>query len=111
MAFAVSRRRLVVLAIATLVVLAGLVVGSFPLRAIIDQRRETAESSQELAALDEEVGQLEARIARLNDPEEIKRLARERYNYVPPGWESYRTITPPAADVTLPEGWPFVLGR
>lgn len=97
--------------VAVAVALAGALVASFPTRAILEQRRETAAAEQQLATLDEEAGQLEARVARLNDPDEIKRLARDRYGYVPPGWESYRTITPPAADIPLPEGWPFVLNR
>ncbi|MBM3684090.1 MAG: septum formation initiator family protein [Actinobacteria bacterium] len=100
-----------------LVTTMGLVAGSgvvafvvsFPVRDILDQRAETRASLDRQAALDEQIDRTRQRIDRLEDPEEIRRLARERYGWVPPGVESYRVITPSAAAVPLPYGWPLLV--
>ena len=94
----------------SLCVLAALaVVGSFPARQILAQRSATAAASERSAELDLEIARLEARVARLQEPEEVKRLAREHLDLAEPGQESYRVLFPPAGGVPLPHGWPFLI--
>jgi cell division protein FtsB len=104
-----SRRRVALLVAVTLVVLSAALLGSFPARAIVAQRADTARAESQLDDINAEIARLESRAQRLNDPEEVQRLAREQYGYVPPGTESYRVITPSAGDVPVPNGWPFLL--
>ncbi len=105
----VRHRRLVgVLGVVVGVGVAAFVV-SFPVRDILDQRAETQASLDRQASLDDQIERTQERIDRLEDPDEIRRLARERYGWVPPGVESYRVITPSAAAVPLPYGWPLLV--
>ena len=43
----------------------------------------------------------------LKTDEEVERLAREQYNLVRPGEESYAILPPPPPKVELPQWWPF----
>ena len=105
-----SRRRILLLALVTVVVLTSALVSSFPARSIMTQRRETAARQAKLERVTTEIGRLEARLEQLNDPDQIAQLSREKYGYVPPGWESYHLVTPEIADVRLPDGWPLLIG-
>ena len=115
---------LVVALIAVVVVLAGI----FPFRQIIAGNREVGTAEQKLEALREENAVLEARIAALQTPQEVERLAREQFGLVMPGEIGYVVVTPPwesdlgnppAADPAAgPEGrswwqhlWDFLTGR
>ena len=84
-------------------------VSSFPARAILAQRRETAARQAQLERVETEIRRLDAHLTELRDPDEIAQLSREKYGYVPPGWESYHLVTPEISDVRLPDGWPFLL--
>jgi cell division protein FtsB len=106
-----SRRRVLAASLVTLVILGAALVGSFPARQILTQRRETAAAEQELARIEDELARLRSRRELLANPTEIARLARDEYGYVPPGWESYHLVTPQLGDVSLPQGWPFLLNR
>jgi len=106
----ISRRRLLLVASLTVVLLGGALLSSFPARAILQQRRETAARRAQLERVETEIVRLDARLTLLQDPDEIARLSREKYGYVPPGWESYHLVTPEIDDVRLPDGWPFLLG-
>lgn len=105
-----SRRRVMLLSIVTVVILAGALVTSFPARSIMAQRRETAAKEARLERVETEVDRLGVQIEELRDPNVIAQLSREKYGYVPPGWESYHLVTPEIADVRLPEGWPILIG-
>jgi cell division protein FtsB len=105
-----SRRRLLLLAALTVVIVGSALVSSFPARAILQQQRDTAARQAEFERVQTEVRRLDAHLARLRDPDVIAQLSREKYGYVPPGWESYHLVTPEIGDVRLPDGWPFLLG-
>lgn len=105
-----SRRRVMLLAVVTVVMLAGALVTSFPARSILEQRRETATREAQLERVETEIDRLGAHLEELSDPDVIAQLSREKYGYVPPGWESYHLVTPEIADVRLPDGWPFLIG-
>ncbi len=103
------RRRVVAIVSVTLVISGSVLVSSLPARAIVRQREVRVEAEARLVRLEAELGRMELQLRRLSDPDEIAVLSREKYGYVPPGWESYQLVTPEIGDVRLPEGWPFVL--
>ena len=110
MAPRLSRRRVFLLAMVTVVLLGAALVSSFPARAILAQRRETAARHVQLDRVDTEIDRLVAHLDELRNPDQIAQLSREKYGYVPPGWESYHLVTPEIGDVRLPDGWPFLIG-
>ena len=88
-------RALPVLAVLSLtaIVVAGLAV--VPIQAYLTQRREMAQAEHELRRLETEVAELDAELSRLRTDEAVERIAREHYDLVFPGEESYRIL--PAA--------------
>ena len=84
-----------------------LAVTVFPTSTFLEQRSDTAEAEQRLAVLRAQNEAYEDRIARLETPEEIERLAREQYNLVFPGEEAYAVLPAPLPELTLPKVWPF----
>ena len=90
-------------------VVVALGVASFPARQILSQQGATAAAAQQVVALDTEIARLDKRVASLEDPEEIKRIAKDRFDLVAPGQESYRVVFPPIGVVPTPRGWPFLL--
>ena len=99
--------RLLGIAAGVLVALAVLALGVFPTRIFLDQRAATAEASERLEVLRAQNAAYEERIAALQDPEEIERLAREQFNLVKPGEEAYAVLPAPLPPLELPEVWPF----
>ena len=87
-----------VLAVVLLSALALTVSGVFPFRQLVEQRRAVEESRQQLAALEQENGELEGDIAALYTDEEIERVARDQYGLVRPGETGYVVISPPESD-------------
>lgn len=104
-----SRRRVLAAILVTSVILAVALLGSFPARQILGQRSDTAVAQRSLDRVEGELARLQVRRNQLANPAEMTRLAREDYGYVPPGWESYHLVTPQLGDVSLPQGWPFLL--
>ena len=84
-----------------------LAVTVFPTSTFLEQRSDTAEAEQRLAVLRAQNEAYEDRIARLETPEEIERLAREQYNLVFPGEEAYAVLPAPLPELDLPALWPF----
>lgn len=84
----------VVLALAV-VVLAGLAV--LPARTWWTQRQSLNQSQAELAQVEQEVADLKARHELLQTDAEVERMARQDYDLVYPGEESYRLVPPDAA--------------
>ena len=89
--YGLSSLLLTVALIAVVVVLAGI----FPFRQIIASNRAVDTAEEKLAAIREETAVLEARIAALQTPEEVERLAREQFGLVHPGEIGYVVVTPP----------------
>lgn len=87
----------VVLALAV-VVLAGLAV--LPARTWWTQRQSLNQSRAELAQVEQEVADLKARQELLLTDAEVERIARQDYDLVYPGEESYRLV--PAEAVPAP---------
>lgn len=93
------------------VVAVGVVaLGALPYRAWVAQREQLRETEARLAAIQGQNTALEGRIAALQTPAEVERLARERYGLARPGEQSF-VILPSATD-PLPAGWPYsVIGE
>ena len=76
------------------------VVGLFPTRTYLAQRASISGTQHQLDVLRAQNRALEKRAAKLKTDAEIERLAREQYNLVRPGEESYAILPPPAAPAT-----------
>jgi hypothetical protein len=79
----------------------------FPTSTYLDQRANTSEAEERLAVLRAQNEAYEERIEKLEDQEEVERLAREQYNLVFPGEEAYAVLPAPLPELTLPSVWPF----
>ena len=88
-------------------VVGALSLSIFPTRTLLGQERSIDESQAELDALDAQVAELQGRLEALDSPDEIERLARERYSMVRPGEEAYGILPVPVAPLEIPPGWPF----
>ena len=74
-----------------LVMLVG-VLSIVPIRQFFDQRRQVAELERRSSELREANAGLEQEVARLSDPKELERLARECLGMVRPGETAYVTV-------------------
>jgi cell division protein FtsB len=77
-----------------------------PTRAWLNQRSQYRATVTKLEAVQEANAVLEAKIAALQTPEEIERLARDRYNLVKAG-DQVLAVLPDPAPQPLPAVWPF----
>lgn len=89
------RHSLPVLAVFTLTAMVVVGLAIAPARTYLSQRRETAEAEAELRTLQAEVAELDAELQVLRTDAAVERIAREHYDLVYPGEESYRIL--PAA--------------
>jgi cell division protein FtsB len=76
----------------TVVVLILLTLSVAPLRTLLDQRSELAELQERSTQLTYDNAKLEQRIAQLNDPVYLERLARECLGMVKPGETAFVLI-------------------
>lgn len=74
----------------TLAVLAGLAV--LPARTWMSQRDDMAAARADLARIEAEVEDLNAQLLRLQTDDQIERMARQHFDLVYPGEESYRIV-------------------
>jgi cell division protein FtsB len=88
-----SLRRAIVPAL-VLLTLAVLLVGVFPTRTYLAQRRAAAEAQEKLDVLETENELLASRVEQRDTDAEIERLAREQYGLVRPGEEAYAIRRP-----------------
>jgi cell division protein FtsB len=102
-----GRRRLAgMLALAALVAVVVTAAGIFPFRQIIADRRSVALAQEQLLALREENGRLEAEVAALQSDVEVERLAREQFGLVRPGELGYVVVSPEGEETAGPEPEP-----
>jgi len=100
----VRRRRAAIVAtfLAVMVVLVAI-----PGRGYLHQRGDVASAEADLHRLEQENERLQGRKDRLDQPEEIQRIARRDYGLVDEGEESYTILPPTTAGLVLPDAWPF----
>ncbi len=84
----------VALLVVAVVIVAGLAL--LPVRTWLDQRASISEVDAELTRTEGEIAELEARLALIETDAEVERLARENFDLVFPGEESYRILPAPA---------------
>jgi cell division protein FtsB len=101
------RSRLVLPLLTSLVAVGVLLVGIFPTRAILDQRRELGRAEQALRFVEQRNDDLADRVRALGTDAEIERIAREQYNLGRPGEEVYAILPAPPAPPPVPDAWPF----
>ena len=101
------RSRFVLPLVGSFLAVGALVVGVFPTRAILDQRRALDRAEERLAEVDARNDELEARVEALGTDEEIERLAREQHDLVYPGQEAYAILPAPPDPPSVPDAWPF----
>ncbi len=99
------------LGLIALLALAVVVAGILPFRQVLAQRNAVDTAEEQLTAIEEENRLLEARIAALQTPEEVERLAREQFGLVRPGETGYVVITPPEEAAAEPEPEPVPEGK
>jgi cell division protein FtsB len=100
-------RRALLIGLAVLVPVVAL--SAMPVRGYLAQRSDMADDRARLDEVQRENAELEARLAALDDPELIERIARRDYGLVREGEESYAILPPPSAGLIMPNGWPFGL--
>src|SRR3954449_12675148 len=86
-------------AVLGLVLCALVVSAALPLREFLSQRADIRHLQQSQAAARARVASLEEQKARLEDPDYVAALARDRLHFVRPGEIAYVVIAPSAAPV------------
>jgi cell division protein FtsB len=89
-------------AIASLALIAILFLFVFPTRSYLAQRRQIAGARHDLNVLRQQNARLEAEAQRLNTGTEIDKIAREQYNMVKQGEQSFAIIAAPTTTTTTP---------
>jgi cell division protein FtsB len=89
-------------AIGAVAVIVVLFVFVFPTRTYLAQRHDMSLAAQRLQVLDAQNKQLAAEAAKLQNNDEIERLARARYHLVRPGEQAYIVLPPPTPTTTTP---------
>jgi cell division protein FtsB len=87
---------LVAVVLASIVVLIALAI--LPVRSWTTQKQATQQTLEELARVQGEVAELQAKLDLLQTDDEVERMARENFDLVFPGEESYRILPAPEAD-------------
>jgi cell division protein FtsB len=87
-------------AVLGLVLCALVVSAALPLREFLSQRADIRHLQQSQAAARARVAALEEQKARLEDPDYVAALARDRLHFVRPGEVAYVVIAPSAAPAT-----------
>ncbi|WP_460741178.1 FtsB family cell division protein [Mariniluteicoccus endophyticus] len=86
----VTRRAMILLAVVAFLVISY--AGS--LRIYLDTERQNAENTQKIQQSQAHIDELNAQLARWDDPDFVKAQARERLGWVMPGEVGYRVIGP-----------------
>jgi cell division protein FtsB len=92
-----------VLAVLTIGVL---MLGAFPTRTLLDQRRTAASAEAQLEELDAANAAAQQQADALRTDEKVEELARD-YGLAMPGDELYHEPPPAQDPVRVPEAWPF----
>lgn len=90
----------------SLLIVAG--IGLLPAKTWLNQRDTTVETQQNLDRVNAQVAELENQLRLLETDDEIERTARENFDLVYPGEESYRILPAPKAEPVTPAEQPAV---
>ncbi len=86
----------------------ALVVWVFPTRTWLSQRDATNATEQKLSVLDQQIAGIEQQITALQTPEEIERVARERYDLIRPGEQAFVVLPPSVPELPSHFGYNVV---
>ena len=99
------RKTTIALVVATLAAVGYIMF--VPARNYVAQQAATDDVEAQLAQLDAQVAELEQRRVDLQDPAQVERVARERFNLGYPGEEVFAVLPAPPPPLPIPTGWPF----
>jgi cell division protein FtsB len=100
-------RRLLVPVVLAVVTIGVLVLGAFPTRTLLDQRRSAASADARLEELEAANAEARAEVEALRTDAVIERIARQEYGLARPGEELYHVLPPAEDPVRVPDAWPF----
>jgi cell division protein FtsB len=101
-----SRRRIVWLIFASVLLVAGLFLFVLPGRTYLTQRRSLDAATVRERVLSSENAKLAQRIQQLQTDAEIERLARQEYGLVKPGEQAYAILPPRQTTAPPSQGRP-----
>ena len=93
--------------VAVFLAAAAVLILAPPIRGWWEQRTEISDARGELKAIEADNEELERRLERIEDPEELETIARRDLGLVREGEESYTVLPPATAGLMLPDSWPF----
>jgi cell division protein FtsB len=93
--------------ILVLLTIGALVLGAFPTRTWLEQRRTVSAAEHHLSELQAANDEAQAQADALRTDAEIERIAREQYGYAKAGEEVYHLLPPAQDPVRVPDAWPF----
>jgi cell division protein FtsB len=88
-----------ILAVLLIMALVVTLAGVFPFRQILAQQRQVELTRAQHEALLAENARLEEELALLQTPQEVERIARERYGLVLPGEVGYMVVAPEGGEL------------
>jgi cell division protein FtsB len=100
-------RRMVWVLLTSVTVVGLLFIGVYPTRTYFSQRSSLHQAQRQIDVLKHQNDKLADQVQQLNTDSEIERLAREQYNLVAPGEQSFAILPAPPAPIQIPAVWPF----
>lgn len=100
-------RRLVLPVVLVGLTVGVMVLGVFPTRTWLDQRRAVSAAETKVAELESANAAKQQQVDALQTDAEVERLARQEYGYAKVGEEVYHVLPPPQDPVKVPDAWPF----
>jgi cell division protein FtsB len=102
-----TARRLLAPAVLVVLTIGVLMLGAFPTRTLLDQRRTSASAEARLQELEASNAAAQQEADALRTDAVIEQIARQEYGLAKPGEELYHVLPPAQDPVRVPEAWPF----
>ena len=102
-----TARRLLAPAVLAVLTIGVLMLGAFPTRTLLDQRRTAASAEARLQELDSANDAARQEADALRTDAVVERIARQEYGLAKPGDELYHVLQPAQDPVRVPGAWPF----
>jgi cell division protein FtsB len=99
--------RLILPVLVSVLFVSIVVVGVFPTRTYLSQKRSIASATRQVQQLQQSNAALRSEARRLGTDAEVEQQARQSYDLVMPGEEVYRILPAPPVPVPVPDVWPF----
>ena len=99
--------RLVAPAVQVVLTIGVLMVGAFPTRTLLDQRRTAAQAEARLSELEAANDAAQQEADDLRTDAVVEQIARQEFGLAKPGEELYHVLPAPQDPVRVPDAWPF----